>query len=574
MVAKGSGQARFRRIESCSNLDPTPRRGAPAIDTSTSRSIWSPLANPTYRALWLGSGFSNLGSMIQVVGAGWLMTQLTTSPVMVALVQSSNSLPMMALALIAGVLADGFDRRRLMLGALVFMAAVSALLTTLAFAGLLTPLLLLGFTFLLGAGMAVYSPAWQASLGDIVTKDDLSPAVTLNTMAFNMMRSVGPAGGGLLVATAGAATAFLLNAMSYLPLTVATWLWRPAAPARRLPREPLIVALGAGMRYLAMSPALMRVMLRGALFGFGGSAVHALMPLVARDLLGGDARTFGLLLGAFGVGALGASFVNAAVRARLGNERVVQSAFLVLAAGLALGAASRSLPLSMLAMAVAGSSWVLALSLFNVTVQLSTARWVVGRSLSFYQTATFGGMALGAWVWGQAAGIWGASAALAAAAATLAFSGILGRRLAMPEFGVLNLDPLGQFREPELRLGLKLRSGPIMVLVEYRIEAADTDTFLALMRERRRIRIRDGARKWALLRDLEHPEVWTESYHVPTWADYIRHNERRTKADAEVAARLRALHRGEGPPRVLRMIERQTVPLHEDLPLKPPPELH
>ncbi|MCL4186623.1 MAG: MFS transporter [Rhodobacteraceae bacterium] len=538
------------------------------------RGIWSPLANRTYRGLLFGSAVSNLGSMIQVVGAGWLMTQLTTSPVLVALVQSSNTLPMMVLALVAGVLADGFDRRRLMLGALLFMSLVSAVLAALAYAGALTPLLLLAFTFMLGAGMAIYSPAWQASLGDIVTKADLSPAVTLNTMAFNMMRSIGPAGGGLLVAVAGAATAFLLNAISYLPLTVATWAWRAPTTARRLPREPLVVALSAGLRYLAMSPALMRVMLRGALFGFGGSAVHALMPLVARDLLGGDARTFGLLLGAFGVGALAAAFVNAAVRARLGNERVVQAAFLTLATGLAINALSRSLALSMFAMALSGASWVLALSLFNVTVQLSTARWVVGRALSFYQTASFGGMALGAWVWGQAASSWGAATALAVAAVTLTLSGIVGRLVAMPEYGTVDLDPLGRFHEPELRLGLKPSSGPIMVMVDYRIAADDTDAFLALMRDRRRIRIRDGARQWALLRDLEHPETWTESYHVPTWADYIRHNERRTKADADVAVGLRALHRGDGPPRVHRMIERQTVPLHEDLPLKPPPELH
>ncbi len=517
---------------------------------------------------------SNLGSMIQVVGAGWLMTQLTASPVLVALVQSSNTLPMMALSLVAGVLADGFNRRRLMLAAIAFMSAVAAALAVIAYSGALTPLLLLGFTFLLGAGMALYSPAWQASLGDIVTKPDLSPAVTLNTMGFNMMRSVGPAAGGILVALAGAAAAFLANALSYLPLALATWAWRPAPPARRLPRESLLDALSAGFRYLAMSPALMRVMLRGALFGLGGSAVHALMPLVARDLLGGDARTLGFLLGAFGVGALAAGYINAAIRSRLGSERVVQTAFLVLAVGLGLTALSRSLPLTMLAMAISGASWVLALSLFTVTVQLSTARWVVGRSLSFYQTASFGGMSFGAWLWGQSAGAWGVAVALMVAAVTLAVAGLVGRLVAMPELGVLNLDPLDQFREPELRLGLKPSSGPIMVMVEYRIAPEDIDAFLAFMRERRRVRIRDGARHWALLRDLEHPETWTERFHVPTWADYIRHYERRTKADVENAVGLRALHRGDAPPRVHRMIERQTVPQHDDLPLKPPTELH
>jgi hypothetical protein len=183
-------------------------------------------------------------------------------------------------------------------------------------------------------------------------------------------------------------------------------------------------------------------------------------------------------------------------------------------------------------------------------------------------------MALGGWVWGQVAGVHGPDAALGIAAALLVVGAAAGRWLGIAETRALDLDPLDRFREPELRLGLRPASGPIMVMVDYRIDAADTDAFLALMQARRRIRIRDGARQWALLRDLEHPDLWTESYHVPTWADYIRHNQRRTKADADNADSLRALHRGESGPRVHRMIERQTVPLHEDLPLKPPPEVH
>ena len=544
---------------------------APAIDKA---STWSPLRNPTFRSLWLSSGSSNLGALIQVVGAGWLMVQLTPSPVMVALVSSSNTLPMVVLSLLAGALADSFDRRRLMILAQSFMALAAAGLTLAVYFGTITPVLLLVFTFLIGCGKAMFNPAWQASVGDIVPRREVAAAVSLNSMAFNVMRSVGPAAGGAIVAAAGAAAAFLINTLSFIPLIWSIWRWRPDTPPRRLPREPLIAALGAGFRYLSMSPALGRVMLRGGLFGFGASAALALMPLVARDLLEGDAFTYGLLLGFFGAGALVAGLVGVPLRDRLGSEKVTRLAFALFALGLAGISVGRSLLVTGPAMMLCGCAWVMALALFNITVQLSTARWVVGRALSLHHTATFGGIALGGWIWGMVAAAEGVATAHMVAALVLLLAMAASRWIAITDPGSLDLDPLGRFRAPDLRLDLRPSSGPIMVMVDYRIATEDTDAFLAVMQQRRRIRIRDGARQWALLRDLEDPETWTEAYHVPTWAEYIRHNERRTKSDAEVAERLYALHRGPQRPRVHRMIERQTVPAHEDLPLKAPPELH
>jgi MFS family permease len=248
---------------------------------------------------------SNLGGLIQAVGAGWMMAQLTSSHGVVALVQSSNTLPIMVFSLIAGALADNFNRRRIMIFAQLFMALVSAALAVCGWLGVLTPWLLLAFTFLIGCGMALFNPSWQASMGDIVSRDDLPSAVSLNSMGFNMMRSLGPAIGGLIVAAAGAAAAFALNALSYLPLTLALARWKPAYPQPKLPPETLGSALGAGLRYVLMSPALLRVMGRGAVFGFAAVSVMALLPLVARDTLGGTALTYGILLGCFGLGAIG-----------------------------------------------------------------------------------------------------------------------------------------------------------------------------------------------------------------------------------------------------------------------------
>lgn len=521
--------------------------------------------------MWLASQTSNLGGLVQMVGAGWLMTSLAGSSDMVALVQASNTLPIMVFSLVAGALADSFDRRRILLGAQVFMFVVSVGLAVSAYLDLLGPWGLLGFTFAIGCGMALYNPSWQASMGDIVSRQNLSAAVTLNAMGFNLMRSVGPAFGGFLVALAGSAVAFAFNAVTYIPVMLALLRWKPPAKEERLPREPLGQALGAGLHYMSMSPHLLKVLGRSFLFGFAASSAMALLPLVARDMLGGTAVTYGLLLGFFGLGAIGGVFANSRVRERFRNEQIIAAAFLAFAVGMVILALGRHIAVSAIGLLIAGACWVLALSLFNVTVQMSTPRWVVGRALSFYQTATFGGMALGAWIWGLLAEHQSVSLALLVASALLLVGTVSGRWLGMGEFGALDLDPLNTFKEPELRLDLQARSGPIVIMIDYIIDEADTDDFLAAIHRRRRVRIRDGARNWSLLRDLENPDLWRERFHVATWNDYLRHNARRTKSDLEGFEALLALHRGPGRPQVHRLIERQTVPLHEDLALKPLP---
>ncbi|WP_371927507.1 MFS transporter [Paracoccus sp. 08] len=527
----------------------------------------APLGYRDFRLLWSATLVSNFGGLVQAVGAAWLMTQLTDSATLIALVQASNTLPIMLLAIGAGALADIFDRKTLLMGALIFMAVVSLALAAVAWTGGLTPWLLLGFTFLLGAGQAVYNPPWQASMGDLVDRKDLPAAVSLNSVGFNLMRSVGPAAGGLIVATLGASAAFAVNAISYLPLLGAMSQWKPKLAPRVTTPEPFMAAMGAGLRYVALSPNLLRVMSRGALFGFAAIAVLALLPLVAKSHPEGGSLLFGGLLGCYGVGAIGGALLNPRIRARLNNENVVRMAF----AGFALSALvlgqTQSVWLHAAAMLPAGASWVLALSLFNVTVQLSTPRWVVARALALYQMATFGGMAAGAWIWGMVAGTQGLDAALTAAGGVLLLGAVIGFWLRAPEFGAVDLDPVNRFREPALMLDLRGRSGPIMVMVDYRIDQPDVPEFLRLMQRRRNIRRRDGARNWSLLRDLEHPDQWSESYHIATWDEYVRHNLRRTKSDAEVAVALRALHKGDTDPLVHRMIERHTVGPQDDVPL-------
>lgn len=528
--------------------------------------------NQTFRMLWIAALASNFGGLVQAVGAAWMMTSLTESQSMVALVQSSVTLPIMIFSLLAGVFADNFDRRKVMLIAQSFMLIVSILLAIMAYEGLLSPWILLGFTFLIGCGTALHNPSWQASMGDIVSRDELSAAVSLNSMGFNLMRSIGPAAGGAIVAIAGAAAAFTVNAFSYVGIITALWFWRPSTPQRRLPRERMGSAFSAGLRYVAMSPNLTKVIFRGFMFGLSAIVILALLPLIVRELLQGGAFVYGVLLGCFGMGAVCGALLNARLRARFQNERITQAAFLSFAVSCITLALSRHYVFSGAALLLAGGSWVMALSLFNVTIQLSTPRWVVGRALALYQTGVFGGMAGGSWAWGAIAENFGADRAMFVAAALLVLGALVGLRLPLPDSTDLDLNPLNTFKEPFLRLDLKQRSGPIMIMVNYEIAQQDVTEFLAVMNSRRRIRIRDGAQQWALLRDLENPDVWTETYHVPTWVEYVRHHERRTQADAESYELVLKLHRGKDRPKVHRMIERQAISLQDDTPLKNAPE--
>ena len=527
------------------------------------KSPLAPFRNETYRLIWAASLISNFGGLVQSVGAAWMMASISPSANMVALVQASTSLPIMLFSVAAGALADNFDRRRLMLSAQCFMLVVSIALTLCAWQGLITPWLLLTFTFLIGCGTALNNPAWQASVGDMVPREGLPAAVSLNSMGFNITRSVGPAIGGVIVAAGGAAAAFAANALSYFALLYALFRWKPNVPRSALPREDFGRAISAGLRYVSMSPNICKVLLRGFAFGLATSSILSLLPLIARDIVSGGPLTYGILLGCFGLGAIGGALLNASVRERFSSETIARLAFTGFAVSACVSALSTSALLAGAVLPIAGASWVLALSLFNTTVQLSTPRWVVARALSLYQTTTFGGIAAGSWIWGATADTHGAQTALIASAVTMIAGAALGLRFSLPELESLNVDPLGRFSEPDLPLDLKPRSGPIVILIDYEIDEKDIPEFLETMTERRRIRIRDGAGQWALMRDLENPTVWTETYHVPTWVEYVRHNQRRTLADAANGEKLRLLHRGADAPRVHRMIERQTIVPHQ-----------
>jgi MFS family permease len=517
-------------------------------------SILAPFQRRIFLALWVASLASNFGGLIQAVGASWLMTSLSPTADIVALVQASNVLPIMALSLIAGAVSDLFDRRKLMLAAQIMALIFSALLAVLTYTGAITPWSLLALTFLVGCGTALYGPAWQSAVGEVVPRGELPAAIALNSIGFNIARSVGPAIGGFIVALLGSQAAFLINTLSYVGLIAVLLRWKRPVEARKLPPESIASAMIAGLRYVRLSPAIRAVLFRSTVFGITASAVWALMPLIARDQIGGGPSIYGLLLGAFGVGAVLSAWTSTRLRARLNAERVVELATLCFAIASLVAAFSGLLWLTMIGMVLGGAGWVLALSTFNISIQLAVPRWVVGRAVAIYQTLAFGGMAIGSWLWGLVAHHGGLTFALASAGCLLLASLLLIRAFPVPAANTENLDPQNPDYVPTLDEGVPYRAGRVVVSIEYRVAREAAGAFADAMRQLGRIRQRNGARRWTLMVDVAEPELWVERYESPSWLDYLRLRYRGTVSDRAAWERARAFHRGDAPPRVRRLM--------------------
>ncbi len=529
------------------------------VDGSEAGPRWGgmaePLRTPLFRRIWIASLLSNLGLTIQAVGAAWAMTQLTRAADMVALVQTALMMPVMLAAIPAGAIADMYDRRKVALFGLVIACTGATMLALVTWSGLLTPWILLLFCFLVGSGMSLFGPAWQASVSEQVPAKALPQAVALNSISYNIARSFGPALGGIIVATAGAFAAFSANALLYLPLFAVLLLWRRIQVPSRLPPERLDRAINSGIRYVVHSPAIRIVLWRTIVTGVVGGAISALMPIVARDLLGGGAQVYGLILGAFGIGAVAGALNIETIRRRFDGERAVALCALVMGAATATVALSRSLWLTAPAMVAAGAAWMVAVTLFNIGIQLAAPRWVSGRTLAAFQAAIAGGIAIGSWFWGRIAEDHGVATALLGSAVAMALSPILGRWLRMPPVNELDRESV-DLDVPDMALALTGRSGPIVIEIEYRVDPAEARDFYATMQHVQRTRQRNGAYDWSIARDIGDPELWTERFHCPTWLDYLRLLSRHVPAELELYQRARDFHRGELPVRTRRMLER------------------
>jgi MFS family permease len=517
--------------------------------------IAAPLRFAVFRRIWLASLLSNLGLMIQSVGAAWAMTQMTASADKVALVQTALMLPIMLISMPAGAVADMYDRRVVSLASLVLSLVGACVLTMLDWTGHITPNILLAFCFIIGSGMALFGPAWQSSVGEQVPPEVLPSAVALNGISYNIARSFGPAIGGIVVATAGAVAAFAANAVLYIPLLVVLFLWRRKVDVSRLPRERLSRAIVSGVRYIANSPSIKIVLTRTLITGICGGSVSALMPLVARDLLHGGAQTYGIMLGAFGMGAVIGAMNIGHVRKHLSGESSIRACALIMGVAIAVVAVSSEPVITAAALVVAGSVWMLAVALFNIGVQLSAPRWVAGRSLAAFQAAIAGGIAIGSWGWGHLTDMVGVEAALLVSGGAMFLSPLFGLFLRMPPTGARDEDA-ETLADPEVQLQLTARSGPLVVEIEYRVDQESARAFHGVMQDVQLSRQRNGAYGWSIARDIADPELWTERYHCPTWLDFLRQRNRSTQSERALYQRAADYHLGPDPVRVRRMLER------------------
>jgi len=518
--------------------------------------IFAPLRLPMFRAVWAANVVGSVGWLVQGVGAAWLMTTLAGTPDMVALVQTATTLPILLFALFAGALADLWDRRWVLLLAQLWVAAAALGLAAVSAGDLLGPFSLLLFTFLIGTGAALNGPAWQAVVRELVPPDDLAAAVTLNAIGFNLARALGPAVGGAVVAVWGTEAAFLLNGFAALALVVVLLCWRRQLPKDDLPRERLMGAVATGLRYVAETPALRAVLIRASVFGIAASAALALLPLVAKDRLAGGPVVYGLLLGAFGIGALLGAFLIHPLRQRHGPEFLVT---LLSATGgtafVLIGLLPTSYVAVVPALAAGGAAWLGAFSTFNITVQMRAAGWVQARVLSLYQTLVFGGMALGAWGWGVVAHWTSLEGAYLLAGAMLLASLVLHWRLPLAAAAAPDLQPAAR---PEPLPAVEAdEEEPVMVQIEYEIGPADAPAFVAAMDEVGHLRRRNGALRWRLFQDLADGDRWIETFVLGDWVEHQRLRRRMTRGDLAVEARGIAFHRGDAPPRRHYLIARR-----------------
>lgn len=471
------------------------------------------------------------------VGAGWLMTTLDPDPVTVSLVQAATTLPVFLFALPAGALADIFDRRTLLLAVNVLMMLAAGGLAVTVFTGRVTPALLVGFTFALGAGAAFLAPAWQAIVPSLVPREELQAAITLNSMGINVSRAIGPALAGALIVGVGLWSPFALNALSFVGILAALARWKPeAAPEAELPRERVGGAIRAGLRYAAHSEPVRATLWRAAAFFAFASAFWALLPLVARGNLGGDATLYGLLVASVGAGAVAGALLLPGLRARLGGDLTVAYGTVGMAVVLGVLAFTADARVAAAAGALAGAAWIAVLSTLNAAAQTALPAWVRARGLSIFLTVFFGAMAAGSIAWGWLARELGVPSALGVAAAGAVLLIPLAGRARLGGGESLDLAPSLHWPQPVVSPHAGESRAQVMTTVSYRVPTDRHAAFVRAMQELRRARRRSGATDWGLMQDAADADRFVEYFFDASWVDHLRHH-RRVSADDEAVQR-------------------------------------
>jgi MFS family permease len=523
-------------------------------------SALAPLRHPAFRLLWFANIIANTGMWMQNTGAGWLMTSLAPSPFMVSLVQVASLLPVFLLALPAGALADILDRRLYLIAGQIWIALAGILLAALTFADAIGPWGLISLTFAIGVGTAMTSPAWAATTPETVPRGDLTQAIVLNGIGFNICRAIGPAIGGFAIALAGPAATFALNALAFCGAIVALAAWRRREARQSLPKEHFLSAMRSGMGFVRHSPVLRGTMLRAAVFFGCAAAIWGLLPLLVREQLQLGPEWFGIMLAAMGIGAVGAGFLLPALRARLDRGATVTLASLVGGVALVLLGQAQHWSVGLLAMLGFGIAWIAGASTLQASAQLAAPAWVRARAIGIYQLAVFGPLALGAAIGGWAGEALGLPWALGLAGVFIAAGGLITQRHAIEPSAAAPAPtppvaaPRPEPADPALATLLATERNSVLEVVRYQVDPAQRAAFLAVMADARRVRLRTGARGWRLYEDIAHPERWVELWVVENWTAHLREEGRLTDEDRAILARAVALHVGAGPPEAARYL--------------------
>lgn len=510
---------------------------------------FAPLRQPVFAVLWAAAVLGNVGSFMRDVASSWLVTDLSASPTAVALIQTAATLPIFLLAIPAGVLSDILDRRRFLIFVQLLLASVSGTLLLLSHFGALTVDYLIALTFVGGIGAALMGPTWQSIVPELVPRENLKGAVALNSLGINIARAIGPAAGGLILASFGAAVTYGMDVLSYV-FVIAALLWwkRPAATDSAL-SENFLGAFRAGLRYTRASKELHRVLLRAAVFFLFASAVWALLPLVARQMLGGTSGFYGMLLGAVGAGAILGALVMPKLGAKLNADGLVLLASVVSAVVMGVLVFAPPKWLAVLMLVLLGMGWITALTTFNGVAQAILPNWVRGRGLAVYLMVFNGAMAAGSLGWGLVAREIGVPYALVVSAVGLVIVALLFHRARLP-VGEADLQASNHWPEPLVSESVAHDRGPVLIQVEYRIRQADRPAFLDAMQRLSQERLRDGAYSWGVAEHTSDPERVVEWFFVESWAEHLRQHHRVSHADADLQAEALRFHIGPDKPEV------------------------
>ncbi|MDQ7910703.1 MFS transporter [Phytohabitans sp. ZYX-F-186] len=512
------------------------------MSTGGQAQAWSPLRIAVYRNLWLALLAANIGTWMQTVGAQWLLVNTTDAETLVAAVQTASMLPILLFALPAGVLADAFDRRYLLISVQGFLATVGIVMTVLTATGHMGPALLLTLTFALGTGQAVTLPAWAAVIPQLVPRDQIRPASALGAISVNVARAIGPAVAGVLIAEVGIAFVFGLNAATFVLFAATLIRWKPRSARPTEAPERFTAALRAGGRYVRYSPTLRHLLLRIVLFILPGSALWALLPLVASERLGTSSHGYGLLLAALGVGAIAGGIGLPRLRSRMSASKLLGLAGVIFGLSLLDVATLNDLLAVTVALAPAGAAWVIVLANLNAEIQLFLPNWVRARGLAVYQVVFAGGQALGALAWGAVAQVVGLELTFLLAAVIMLLDAVALARWPLPDLRDVDREPAVIW--PEVSLGVRPdpEAGPVLVASSYDVRPEREKEFMDAMRLVRGTRMRTGARRWGLFRVGEEPHRFVEVYQIATWGEHLRqHDNRFTGADQETEERVNAI---------------------------------